>query len=164
MTEEQMIAALEGHFYKMHYTRNGIEVLDVANVDAPEYSEEEEMLPKPPAKRGYYPPNSIDWRDKDDRVLEMREAGASFKEIGRTLDVSDASVRARYVKLCRLRGLDIDTSCVPLRKVSPEVEAEIVKARDAGYAFKTIAKRFNLSESGVHVIYYRWYREKQEAA
>ena len=99
MTEEQMIAALEGHFYKMHYTRNGIEVIDVAECGKPEYSEEDEMVPKPPPKRGYYPPNSIDWAGKDTQLMAMRQAGDSFKKIGRALNICDASVRARYVKL-----------------------------------------------------------------
>lgn len=162
--EEALRQHLEGHFYRMHYTRDGIEVLDVAKDERSETSDDEDMAPAPPPKRGYYPPNSIDWNDKDDRVMEMREAGASFKEIGRALDVSDASIRARYVKLCKMRGLDIDTSTVQLRRFPPEIEAEIVKARDAGYTFKTIGKRFGISESGVHVIYYRWYKEKKEAA
>lgn len=102
--------------------------------------------------------NAHDWDDEQDNyIITRREAGITFKAIGKEMGLSESCVLRRYRALCTERGIRPAQWAGRNRKYSPEVEARIVELRQSGKAFTDIAELMKLPRAVVYEIY-RTYR------
>ena len=166
VTETEMKADLDGHFYKMCYSNQGCKVLDLLKGDRLEGDDDDELPSDVISTRKYTAPHSIKWTDKDQIILDMRRKGTQFTEIARVLGVNKATVAWRFNRLCDVMGVDPDVEGPWFRKWSLDIEAEVVKLRDAGCTFKSIGERYGMSRASACKLYYRAYRRmnRREAA
>jgi hypothetical protein len=159
MTEAEIKAALDGHYYTMSYGVKGISVVDLARGEKRDNEgADEEVFPDlfPKENKGGKP-TSIDWSDKDDTIIALRSSGLEFSKIAKAVGVSPATVRWRYLRLCQVLGLDGKPDAV-YKKYNPEIEAEIVAMRHAGTTFVAIGMHFGMSKASACTLYYRWYQ------
>ncbi|CZT15080.1 uncharacterized protein RCC_00983 [Ramularia collo-cygni] len=89
-------------------------------------------------------------QQESDLIIQCIKAGASYAELGRTLDRCGTSIRSRYLSYLQYRDSDAPrVKCVALG----EEIASIVKQVKAGISFRQIARQLQVSQGTIRKRY-----------
>ena len=150
-TEEQIRRVLDGTFTTLFYDDYG-PYIRTKNV-------ERDFM------GSYAPPNTCAGavlrmvsHEEDDKIVELRQDGHSYKAIGLHIGLSSVTVRDRYIAICKERGLKAAKPAERKSSMCPEFQARVAKLKDKGMSLSQITIKLQEDYSRVC---YAWELERK---
>lgn len=158
--EEIMKKALDGKFYSLSRDNSRICVVTVPENYIPDHMPNYNAEAAVAAGRKMGGRNQKAWtKEEDDRLVALRATGLRWQIIGYEMHRGDKGVRTRYYEICQERNITpVCATPEPIKALTPEIKADIVRLREEGLGFEEINHQLGLRGLQARDYYARYKR------